>query len=111
VSPLGGCLGRTCTRLRFLYRARIAAPSPMGMTARAPRRRPPPSPSLLPSPGARYEFTTPQGLHVAMSAAAQRGTVYVCGVSAPAGSWDSAKEEAARVVKSFRIKGAGPPPA
>ncbi|GBF97279.1 hypothetical protein Rsub_09970 [Raphidocelis subcapitata] len=51
-----------------------------------------------------YEFTTPQGLHVVMSAAAQRGTVYVAGVSAAAGSWDEAKDAAARVVRSFRIR-------
>ncbi|KAI8462903.1 MAG: hypothetical protein J3K34DRAFT_527409 [Monoraphidium minutum] len=52
-----------------------------------------------------YEFTTPTGLHVAMSAAAQRGNVYVCGVSAsgPEG-WEAARGAAARVVRSFRIK-------
>lgn len=53
---------------------------------------------------------TPAGLHVAMSAAAQRGQVYVCGVSAgSAEAWEGAKAEAARVVKSFKIK--TPPPA
>jgi hypothetical protein len=53
-----------------------------------------------------YEFTSPNGLHVAMSAAAQRGNVYVCGVSAQSGSWDEAKSAAAAVVRSFKIKAA-----
>jgi len=55
-------------------------------------------------PNRSYEFTSPNGLHVAMSAAAQRGNVYVCGVSAAGGDWGQAKEVAAEVVRSFRIK-------
>jgi hypothetical protein len=56
-----------------------------------------------------YDFTTPAGLRVAMAAAAQKGNVYVCGVSAELGRWDDqAREAAARVVRSFKIK--TPPP-
>lgn len=58
-------------------------------------------PPLAPS----YEFTTPSGLHVALSTAAQRGNVYFCSVSSStAPGWEAAREAAGKVVKSFRIK-------
>lgn len=54
-----------------------------------------------------YEFVTPQGLHVALSAAARAGQLYVCGVTADDDAqWQRARSAAARVVKSFRLRDA-----
>lgn len=52
----------------------------------------------------RFEFTTPQGDHVAMSAAARRGNVYICGASMAADRWAQAGPIFGKVVKSFRIR-------
>lgn len=52
----------------------------------------------------RFEFTTPQGDHVAMSAAARRGAVYICGASMVADRWQGAGPIYGKVVKSFRIR-------
>lgn len=76
------------------------------LTSHDPTPHRPPSLATCHHTSSRYEFTTTNGLHVAMSAAAQRGNVYVCGVSAPTSSWEAAKDAAAKVVRSFRIKNA-----
>lgn len=52
----------------------------------------------------RFEFTTPQGDHVAMSTAARRGSVYICGASMSADRWQQAGPVFGKVVKSFRIR-------
>lgn len=68
-----------------------------------PTYQPPPPPPH--TTNASYEFTTPAGLHVALSAAAQRGQIYVCGVTAStSAAWEAEKGAAARIVKSFRLR-------
>lgn len=52
----------------------------------------------------RYEFTTPSGEHVTMSAAAAKGKVFVCGGSAVPGKWEQTSKPLAEGVKSFRLK-------
>jgi hypothetical protein len=39
-----------------------------------------------------------------MSSVAQRGYVYVCGVSSTAEGWEGAKGSAAKVVRSFKLR-------
>jgi hypothetical protein len=57
----------------------------------------------------RYEFTTPNGLHVAMAVAAQRGKVYVCGGSTSQDAWEGAKTRLRSATTSFRIRSAAAP--
>ena len=52
----------------------------------------------------RYEFTTATGLHLFVSAAAQRGRVYVCGASTAKDAWEANKEQTVPAVLSFRLK-------
>ncbi len=48
---------------------------------------------------------TPSGLHVALTAAAQRGKVYVCGASAPdQEAWAAAGAQLTSVAGSFRLR-------
>jgi hypothetical protein len=51
-----------------------------------------------------YEFTTPAGDHVALTAAARTGSVFICGASTTAARWGQAGPIFGRVVKSFRIR-------
>lgn len=52
----------------------------------------------------RYEFTTPNGLHVFMTAAAQRGRIYVCGASTAAARWDQVGADLRAAAESFRLR-------
>lgn len=52
----------------------------------------------------RYEFLTPSGDHVALTAAARKGSVYICGASTTAERWQAAGPVFGKVVKSFRIR-------
>jgi hypothetical protein len=52
-----------------------------------------------------YEFSTPNGLRVVMSAAARKGRIYVCGASAPADAWATQAERMRGIASSFRLKG------
>lgn len=53
----------------------------------------------------RYEFLTPNGLHVAMSVAAKSGRVYVCGASAVKDKWATYGPGLVASANSFTIKG------
>eukprot|EP00195_Chlamydomonas_chlamydogama_P016063 CAMPEP_0202891054 /NCGR_PEP_ID=MMETSP1392-20130828/1241_1 /ASSEMBLY_ACC=CAM_ASM_000868 /TAXON_ID=225041 /ORGANISM="Chlamydomonas chlamydogama, Strain SAG 11-48b" /LENGTH=374 /DNA_ID=CAMNT_0049574723 /DNA_START=32 /DNA_END=1158 /DNA_ORIENTATION=+ len=52
----------------------------------------------------RYEFTTTNGLHVYMTAAAQRGRVYLCGATSPVASWEAVRAD---VVLQYSHSGSG----
>lgn len=51
-----------------------------------------------------FEFTTNTGLHVAMAAAAKKGSVLICGASTTKEQWAQAGPVLSRVVKSFRLR-------
>lgn len=52
----------------------------------------------------RYEFTTPNGLHVCMAAGAQRGRIFVLGASAPGDKWADVAGKLRRAALTFRMK-------
>ncbi|KAF6259105.1 hypothetical protein COO60DRAFT_1515422 [Scenedesmus sp. NREL 46B-D3] len=51
-----------------------------------------------------FEFTTTTGLHVAMAAAAKKGSVVICGASTTAQQWPQAGPVLSKAVKSFRLR-------
>ncbi|GIL62739.1 hypothetical protein Vafri_16921 [Volvox africanus] len=53
----------------------------------------------------RYEFTTTNGLHVVMTAAAMKGKVFVCGGSTSAGAgWETYGAVLREATESFRLR-------
>ncbi|GLC37149.1 hypothetical protein PLESTM_000548000 [Pleodorina starrii] len=56
----------------------------------------------------RYEFTTNNGLHVVMTAAAMKGKVFVCGGSTSAGTgWETYGAALREATESFRLRSEG----
>ncbi|GAX72657.1 hypothetical protein CEUSTIGMA_g113.t1 [Chlamydomonas eustigma] len=55
----------------------------------------------------RYDFLAPNGLHIFLSVAAQRGQVYVCSGQSKKEKWDTVKSSLTKSVLSFRLKEGG----
>eukprot|EP00955_Chlamydomonas_euryale_P007905 83312-Chlamydomonas_euryale.AAC.4 len=56
----------------------------------------------------RYEFVAPNGIHVFMSVAAQRGRLYVCSCqSSSTSAWADVQATAEPSIYSFRLKTEG----
>jgi hypothetical protein len=51
-----------------------------------------------------FEFTTNTGLHVAMAAAAKKGSVLICGASTTEEQWPQAGPVLSKAVRSFRLR-------